>query len=260
MGHATKQLTWGDTQDARNYFDQSYIGQDMQDGLHMLLDRTRTTNPTYASYIRWFLDNIYPLPRTKGAVSFMYYDPSVSAVDYTAVFATRYSTQHERSTGDMGRSAWSNDATYCYFLSAAIRSTTSRATTTATVSAQRRLLTKETTAYCCEGNYWSKRKGGSYDDNEACRSVRAITTRSSVHEHGGVTILAGGALGAAKLQRSDICAGSDYFCGHGNATEAYEQLPADWPQIDVGYPPMIRRLLPRFCASPQIDVAWFHFG
>jgi hypothetical protein len=117
--HITSQYSYGDDAHANNWDDNDTTQSSsihLATGMMILMDRLRTSDPTWAGYVKWWIDHAASLAYYNTILDeFMYYDSTVTAVDYTAAglttsYSTAASAAQSGSTGMMiGMSGYAAD-------------------------------------------------------------------------------------------------------------------------------------------------------
>jgi hypothetical protein len=124
IGHKTGAFAYGDTETYNNWDEYEYLAESAM-GADAVSDILRTTNPSYASYLKWFNTHDEQFVGANGAGNwprFMFRDPAVSSVDYTGaslptIYSTAASAGNSSSTGMLiGLSNWTKTATWVNFL------------------------------------------------------------------------------------------------------------------------------------------------
>jgi hypothetical protein len=123
--HISRMVAYGDVQNSNlselgnlNFGDVPYQ-EYQQEAVEHAIDRLRTTDTTTAGYAKYFLENVAPAhANTAWTVQrFIWNDPDVVEVDYTAALPTMYASANPFSTGlVIGKSSWAANATQALFL------------------------------------------------------------------------------------------------------------------------------------------------
>ena len=123
--HQVTMWSWGDIETWNNWDDLELAGNAVAvpSGLMILFDRLKTTDPTWAGYVKYILDHSLPLNFYATVWhELMWYDTTVTGVDYTAAslpagFSTAGSSAAASgSTGlVIGLSNWTNTASVATF-------------------------------------------------------------------------------------------------------------------------------------------------
>jgi hypothetical protein len=114
----TGMFTHGDVETYTNHMDFPFHDGNAGSGLSAVLNQLRTTDPTYAGYLKYIIDNALAASDQQALVwRFLYYDASVTAVDPAgASLPTIRATANSTATSlVVGRSDWTATATYSYF-------------------------------------------------------------------------------------------------------------------------------------------------
>lgn len=120
ISHSSHLLPYGDIADDWNSrFNVAHWREGHKTSVYELLDILKTRNPTYGGYVKYFIDTRVPAAADFSSrfTRFLYYDASVSGVDYTAVLTKNFVTTETEATGIViNRSDWTQTATYAWML------------------------------------------------------------------------------------------------------------------------------------------------
>jgi hypothetical protein len=121
VGHQANSFAFGDIETYNNFDDFQMGGGDLM-GMAVILDQLRTTNATYAGYLKYLMDHALTDDHANLMPKAIFYDGTVTALDFTGaslatIYSTAQSTANSNSTGMIiGMSDWTKTATWVDFL------------------------------------------------------------------------------------------------------------------------------------------------
>jgi hypothetical protein len=202
-----------------------------------ILDRLRTTNPTWAGYVRHWLTLYMPanIPTNADRMRFMYHDPSVAAIDYTAQLEPYFASASPTSTGLIyARSDWSRLSTQVTFLVGGERFDHTHSDANSYMLRRKGVwLSREIPFYGetpADPNYWQTLYGSppaNSNFNDLGFSVGPRYHNAILMNlHGAATGYSGNVIaGAASIAREAIT--DDYVYARGDASGVYKNHPTD---------------------------------
>ena len=241
--HQISMIPWGDAveNDGNQYLDTPGREQ-FYEMMYRLMDRVRTSNPTLAGEIKFWIDSHARLNTSGQAkrMRFMWHDPDVPPLDYRRTLPTIYASARPTSTGLVyGRSDWSSTPTMVYFLVNGERFDHTHSDHNSYGIWRKGVwLSREIPGYAVTPypGFWSVPGSSPATNLVELGKYRGPRYHNTLlmNLHGGVNGNSGAReTGPAFIERSEVASG--YFYARGNASGVYKSLPSE-PWTRRGFP------------------------
>lgn len=261
--HRQTEMTYGDNENSNTGLDDAPLGQDMQWVGPGVIDRLRTSNATYAGYIKYWLDHYQAAANNSYKfIRLIYYDASVSATDYTAASLPKgLVTTSPTATGlVIARSDWTTSASYAYFKvgGEAFNHQTQDANTIG-LSRRNIWLNRTETGYGPGGLSRPYVHGAAFTPyGDACFAAFWCANGVVMNGHGGASpVSTMNTQGPATMTRGEVGASNAYVSARGDASGLYYALSSQW--TGLGYAnDNARGFVRDFLYIPAADILVLH--